>query len=102
MGKHKRERPARLAEKLLQIRLALGLSQNELLRALRLEEKYGRQAVSDYEAGIREPPLPYLLSIARFSAKVAGIESGKLLEILIDDELKLPAKLLAVEKGRAS
>jgi len=34
MGKYPRRKQKRLAEKLLQIRLALGLSQNEMLRRL--------------------------------------------------------------------
>ncbi len=39
MGRYSRKKPIRLAEKLLQIRLALGLSQNELIRRLGLEDE---------------------------------------------------------------
>jgi hypothetical protein len=39
MGKASRERPARLGEKLLQIRLALGLSQSGMLHRLGINER---------------------------------------------------------------
>lgn len=80
-----RPKPERLAEKLLQIRSALGLSQTEMLRRLGLEEfmKYAR--ISEYETGIREPSLTTLLQYAR--------AAGVCLDVLVDDELDLPAKL---------
>ena len=80
-----RPRPKRLAEKLLDIRLGLGLSQTEMLRSLSMEEHlhYGR--ISEYELGKREPTLMTILQYAR-AAKVH-------VEDLIDDELDLPAKL---------
>jgi transcriptional regulator with XRE-family HTH domain len=77
-----RERPARLAEKLLQIRLALGLSQDDMLRRLGQDEKSYRFYISNYETGKREPSLPVLLEYAR----VANV----LMEVLADDELDLP------------
>jgi transcriptional regulator with XRE-family HTH domain len=80
MGKVSRERPERLPEKLLQIRLNLGLSQNEMLRALDLE--VDRSAISGYELGVREPTLIVLLKYAH----LAGIST----DILIDDKLDLP------------
>ncbi|HEV2765817.1 MAG TPA: helix-turn-helix transcriptional regulator [Pyrinomonadaceae bacterium] len=80
-----RQRAERLAEKLLQIRLALGLSQPEMLRRLSVEEMIVYNRISDYERGEREPPLPILLRYAR----VAGVNT----EVLIDDELDLPEKL---------
>jgi transcriptional regulator with XRE-family HTH domain len=55
MGKRARQRPERLAEKLLQIRIALGLSQSELLRRLELENSISYKKISDYERGEREP-----------------------------------------------
>jgi transcriptional regulator with XRE-family HTH domain len=70
---------------LLQIRLKLGLSQNEMLAALGLKEKIYRSAISGYEIGRREPPLPVLLKYAR----LAGIST----DVLIDDELDLPEHL---------
>ncbi|MDX6694802.1 MAG: Helix-turn-helix domain [Blastocatellia bacterium] len=82
-----RPKPERLAEKLRQIRLALGLSQTEMLKLLGFEEgmKYAR--ISEYEQGIREPSLLTLLAYSR----VAGVH----MEVLADDELDLPAKLPA-------
>jgi len=80
-----RERPARLAEKLLQIRLALGLSQDEMLRRLGQDEKSYRFYISNYETGKREPSLPVLLEYAR--------AANVLLEVLADDELDLPDNL---------
>jgi transcriptional regulator with XRE-family HTH domain len=85
MGKVPRPKPARLAEKLLGIRLALGLSQNGMLKRLGLNESSFRSSISGYELGTREPPLPILLSYAR----VAGVY----VDVLIDDELDLPNKL---------
>lgn len=80
-----RQRVERLAEKLLQIRVALGLSQSQMLRRLGAEDMVLYQRISEYERGDREPPLPILLRYAR----VAGVNT----EVLIDDELDLPQKL---------
>ena len=91
MGEKARPRPARLAEKLLQIRVGLGLSQGELIRRLGVELTQNR--ISDYERGIGEPSLPLLLRYAR----VAGIST----DVLIDDELDLPSNLPAKPKHRA-
>ena len=90
MGVRARQRPERLAEKLLQIRLALGLSQSELLRRLELEDAISYKKISDYERGEREPSLLILLQYAR----VANVST----DILIDDRLDLPAKLPARPK----
>ena len=85
MGRAARLRSERLAEKLRQIREALGLSQNELIRRLGLEELIYQSNISGYESGEREPPLPILLKYAQ----AAGI----CLDVLVDDELDLPARL---------
>jgi transcriptional regulator with XRE-family HTH domain len=90
MGRSARPKPQRLPAKLLQIRLALGLSQNEILVRLGLQERLLRATVSGYEIGTIEPPLPTLLNYAR----MAGIST----DVLIDDELDLPAKLPAKPK----
>jgi transcriptional regulator with XRE-family HTH domain len=82
MGRSPRPKPARLAEKLLGIREALELSQTGMLKKLELDEKVHPSAVSGYELGTREPPLPVLLKYAR----LAGIST----DVLIDDELNLP------------
>lgn len=85
MGKSKRPRPARLAEKLIVIRRALGLSQNEMLAHLGLTDEFGRNYISAFELGTREPPLPVLLRYAQ--------TAGVWVDVLIDDGLELPAKL---------
>lgn len=85
-----RTRPARLAEKLLQIRLSFGLSQNGMLERLGFADELFRSNISQYEMGTRHPPLKVLLGYAQ----AAGIW----VDVLIDDELDLPAKLPSVPK----
>ena len=85
MARGARIRPERLPEKLLQIRLALGLSQSELLRRLGLEEQMDYRRISEFERGTTEPHLTVLLQYAR----AAGVH----MEDIVDDELDLPAKL---------
>jgi transcriptional regulator with XRE-family HTH domain len=90
MGRKARPQPGRLAEKLLHIRNALGLSQSEMFRRLNVEELIAYKQLSKYELGVTEPPLPILLRYAQ----VAGV----CVDVLIDDELELPAKLPARRK----
>jgi len=85
MGRKPRIKPERLAEKLLQVRIALGLSQPALVRRLGFEDMIDSRRISEFELGDAEPPLPVLLKYAR----VVGVH----VEDLIDDELDLPAKL---------
>ncbi|MGB9178938.1 MAG: helix-turn-helix transcriptional regulator [Pyrinomonadaceae bacterium] len=85
MGTKPRQKPERLAEKLRQIRDALGLSQSEMLKRLEADELIAYNEISKYELGLREPTLLILLRYAR----VAGVCP----EALIDDELDLPARL---------
>ena len=85
MGRRRRMKPERLAEKLLQIRNAFSLSQPELLRRLGFEELLDYRRISEFELGESEPPLPVLLEYAR----TAGVH----IEDIVDDELDLPAKL---------
>lgn len=83
MGKAKRPRPARLAEKLRQIRLNLDLTQNDLIKELDFEElELVQGTISTYELGRREPSLPLLLRYARLA--------GVTVDVLIDDEQNLP------------
>ena len=93
MGKNPRRKQQRLAEKLLQVRLALGLSQNEMLRKLGAEESLQRGIISNYEMGEREPPLYILLGYARLA--------GVCLERLVDDDLNLPDELPRRPKHKA-
>jgi transcriptional regulator with XRE-family HTH domain len=90
MGGAARERPARLAEKLLQIRNDLGVSQGEMLNRIGLGESGYRHYISHFETGRREPSLLILLEYAR----VANVY----VEALIDDELDLPDKLPSGKK----
>lgn len=84
MGHAPREKPTRLAEKLTEVRHHLGLSQNELLRHLELEDKLTREDISKYERGIREPSLVTILKYAH----AADIST----DVLIDDRLNLKLK----------
>ena len=91
MGKRARMKQERLAEKLLQIRLALELSQSEMLRRLGFEDALDYKRISEYELGKNEPPLAVLLSYAR----AVNVST----DVLIDDQLDLPAKLPARMKS---
>jgi transcriptional regulator with XRE-family HTH domain len=80
-----RPKPERLAEKLRQVREALGLSQSDMWRRLGVEDLIEFRQISAYELGTREPTLMVLLEYAR----AAGVPT----EVLIDDNLDLPDKL---------
>lgn len=85
MGNTSRTKTARLAEKLLRIRLELGLSQNGMLERLGFSEELYRSNLSQYELGTRVPPLPVLLEYAR--------AAGVYVDDLIDGEFDLPEKI---------
>lgn len=87
-----RPKPARLAEKLAEIRSKLGLSQNEMIRRMGLSDQLTQNRISAYELGEREPPLYVLLAYAR------ACGGGEFLEHLIDDEIELPEKIPANPK----
>ena len=91
MGTRSREKPSRLAEKLIQIRSALGLSQDGMIRRMGVSEKITREDISKYERGLREPSLLVLWEYAR--------ASGVWLDVLVDDELELPLNLPANPKS---
>lgn len=82
---HARPKPERLAEKLRQVREALGLSQPLMLRRLGVEDMVSYHRISEYESGKREPLLKILLQYAR----VANVY----MEALVDDDLDLPDQL---------
>jgi len=75
---HARPRPKRLAEKLLQIRTMLGLSQSKLAKRIGVE---AYTTISKFEHNVNEPSLMTLLAYA----KLAGVR----VEDLIDDDLNL-------------
>jgi transcriptional regulator with XRE-family HTH domain len=85
MARRARVRPERLSEKLLQIRLALGLSQSEFLRRLGFEDVMDYRRISEFERGTTEPHLSVLLQYAR----AAGVH----MEDIVDDDLDLPESL---------
>lgn len=85
MGAKPRHKPERLAEKLLKVRIGLGLSQNELISRLGVGDFLTQNRISDYELGKGEPPLIILLEYARAANVIA--------DVLIDDELDLPERL---------
>ena len=87
-----RPRPQRLAEKLLTIRLKIngGLSQNELVAKLGLEDELERERISKFERGVLEPPLHVLCAYAD--------AANLLLEVIVKDELDLPDVLPAPYK----
>jgi transcriptional regulator with XRE-family HTH domain len=78
---HSRPRPKQLANKLLQIRLRLGVSQGEMVKRLDIQDLIHYTTISKYELDKNEPPLAILLAYAR----LAGIP----VEQIIDDELEL-------------
>jgi transcriptional regulator with XRE-family HTH domain len=88
---HARPKPERLAEKLLAIRTALGVSQTELHRRLGVEHLIDYTRISTYERGKNEPPLMILLEYARLA--------NVYVEVLIDDGLDLPDKLPSPAKS---
>jgi transcriptional regulator with XRE-family HTH domain len=91
MGTKARPKPKYLAEKLLRIREALGLSQTELLMRLGVENLIEYPQISRYESGKREPPLTVLLEYAR--------AANVYMEALVDDELALPERLPSPTKS---
>jgi transcriptional regulator with XRE-family HTH domain len=85
MARGAREKPRRLAEKLLHIRTSLGISQSEMLRRLGVDDRMDYSRISEFESGKGEPSLPLLLQYAR----VAGVS----MESLADDNMDLPDAL---------
>lgn len=84
-------RPARLGEKLLAVRRALGLSQNGILRRLGVDDELTQAEWSAYERGVRIPSLPVLL----LAAELAGVW----MDVLVNDELDLPKNIPANPKS---
>lgn len=93
MGRSHRPKPARLAEKLHQIRNGLGYTIEQMIKRLGYDKSpLYPSNVSEFESGKREPPLLVLLAYAR----VAGVH----MEVLIDDELDLPEKIMDNKRYR--
>jgi transcriptional regulator with XRE-family HTH domain len=90
MAKASRKKPERLAEKLLEIRQKLGLSQNGLIRRLGLTEELEQDYVSKFERGVLVPPLHVLLAYAE--------AVNVWVEALIKDSVDLPEALPSRQK----
>src|SRR5436305_7403268 len=84
-----RQKPRRLAEKLLYIRKALNLSQNEMIKRLGFSAELIQAHISAYERKHenRVPPLGVVLQYARCA--------GVTMEMIVDDNLDLPDELPA-------
>jgi transcriptional regulator with XRE-family HTH domain len=80
-------RSAKLPRKLLLIREMLGLTAEEMIETLGIEEWITAEDISAYEAGKSQPPLPFLLVVAHY----ANIST----DVLIDDRRRLPKRLPA-------
>lgn len=91
MGSAARRRPIRLAEKLLEIRTGLGLSQNALIRRMGFEDDLTQAQISMFERGVRQPSLLVLAAYA----KAANLY----VEVLIYDDVDLPSRLPARVKS---
>lgn len=86
MGRSRRPQPARLAEKLLDVRTRLDLSQTQVIKRLGdAGERLQPGHISEFESGAREPSLLVLLQYAR----IAGVP----MEALVDDAIDLPELL---------
>jgi transcriptional regulator with XRE-family HTH domain len=96
MGRRPRPRPKRLAEKLRQVRKLLGLTQEQMADRLKDVEAPPQPGhVSEFERGIREPSLLYLLAVAHLA--------GVAMEVMVDDNQNLPNRLPSrKEIGRPS
>ena len=68
-----------------------GLSQNEMIRKLGLENDLEQERISKYERGVLDPPWFVLCAYA----DVANVW----LEVLVKDELHLPEKLPSKNKS---
>lgn len=76
---------ARLGEKLLTIRTALGMSQNGIIRHLGLGDELTQAEWSAYERSVRIPSLPVLLMISELA--------GVWMDVIVNDNLDLPDKI---------
>jgi hypothetical protein len=87
MNKHRSEN---LPDKLMLIRVKLGLTKPGLIAKLNIPKGLTEDNITKYETGLGEPPLLVLLAYA----KLAGV----CCDILIDDARRLPRKLPAKMK----
>jgi transcriptional regulator with XRE-family HTH domain len=91
MGSLPRRTPKRLPQKLREIRVKLGLSQNGMIRRMGLEGELTREVVSSFELGRRQPNLLTLWAYAN--------AANLYVEALILDSVDLPAELPSLVKS---
>jgi transcriptional regulator with XRE-family HTH domain len=94
MGSQPRRTPQRLPEKLKEIRLKLGLSQNGIIRRMGLEEELTREEVSSFELGRRQPNLLTLWAYAN--------AANLYVDALILDSIDLPEVLPSPVKSEGT
>ena len=80
MARYRRETPKKLGRKMREIRLRLGMTQDEVGTYVGTDSG----AISRFERGLREPSLLEVLAFSRMS--------GVGMELLVDDKLKLAKK----------
>jgi len=80
MPRYRRESPKKLGAKMLQIRLLLDMTQEEVAKNLKTDSG----SISRYERGLRDPSLLEVLAFSRMS--------GVGMEVLVDDKLSLARK----------
>lgn len=82
MGRSRQPRPKKLAKKLREIRLRMGLTQKEMFERIKDRKTLLYPGhISLYESDQRLPPLVVLLKYARVS--------GIAMEVFVDDDLEL-------------
>ncbi len=98
MGRGRRTLPAQMPRKLETIRTQLGFNLEEMISAINKkilaggysDVKIFRSHILEFEKGVREPQLPVLLAYAQIA--------NLYVDILINDDLKIPEKLPASQK----
>lgn len=95
MASGARRKPERLAAKLREIRLALGLSQGGMVKHLGLTGYMGRERISAFEKEGPEGREPDLITLKAY-ANAAGVS----VDDLIDDNIDLPKDLAARARAR--
>ena len=92
MGRASRRQhiPARLGEKLLQIRTSLKLTQQSIPERLELPPEITQSNISAYERGTKEPPI----FVIKKYAEIANLW----IDVLVDDSLDLPQRIPARRK----
>jgi len=88
MGKKRLRRPELLPEKLLRIRINLGLTQKEMVEIIRVSKTTERSSISRYEDGSRIPTLIELCNYSILANLLTHIFVTA--EDLMDDSKNLP------------